>query len=174
MSRENSPPKKAASRKLVLTRTFDAPRSLVFAAWTQPKHLKKWSAPRGFTIPVSEGDLRPGGKWRACMVTPDGDKLWLSGEYREVVPDELLVFTHAWTEDDGKRGTESIVTVRFSGVRGKTKVVLEQTGFDSDGSTEGHKGGWSECLERLEEHLSAATKRSRPSPVRRRVVGQTK
>jgi uncharacterized protein YndB with AHSA1/START domain len=161
MSQKNSLSKNTAPQKLILTRIFAAPRSLVFAAWTQPKHIKEWSAPRGFTIPVSEGDLRPGGAWRACMVSPRGEKLWLSGVYREVVQDELLVFTHAWTEDDGKRGTETIVTVRFSDVRGKTKVVLEQSGFESEASTEGHKGGWSECLDRLEELLNEVTDKSR-------------
>ena len=56
---------KPAKGKLVLTRIFAAPRALVFAAWTEPGHLTQWSAPRGFTIPVNQGVLKPGGKWRA-------------------------------------------------------------------------------------------------------------
>src|SRR6185503_15411869 len=87
---------KKTDRSIVITRTFDAPRSLVFAAWTQPKHLKQWSAPHGFTVPVSKGMLRPGGQWRACMESERTGKLWLSGVYREVVENERLVFTHAW------------------------------------------------------------------------------
>lgn len=143
-------PAKPTSLKLTLTRIFAAPRALVFAAWTQPKHLKAWSAPNGFTIPVSQGDLRVGGKWRACMVTPQGEKMWLSGVYREIVKDRKLVFTHTWKGDGG----ETLVTVRFSDHPRGTKMMFEQTGFDSAGSREGHKGGWVECFGRLKEHLA--------------------
>lgn len=154
MSAKNSPKKKTVERKFRLTRIFDAPRSLVFAAWTEAKHLKRWSAPHGFTIPESEGDLRVGGAWRACMCPPDGTPLWLSGVYREIIKDELLVFTHAWEDGQGRRDHETIVTVRFADHDGKTKVTLDQSGFDSDGSAEGHKGGWTECLERLADLLA--------------------
>src|SRR6478735_9680878 len=95
--------------KLRIVRVFAAPRALVFDAWTKPEHLKQWSAPNGFTMPVSQGELRPGGKWRACMVSPNGDELWLGGEYLEVIPNERLVFTHAWDEDGG--GTGPVTTV---------------------------------------------------------------
>lgn len=152
--RKNPPAKKSAERGFVLTRTFAAPRALVFAAWTQPKHLKQWSAPHGFTVPVSTGKLRPGGKWRACMVSERTGKLWLSGVYREVVKDERLVFTHAWENEDGSRGEETVVTVEFTDAGpGKTKMVFKQTGFDSGESANGHKGGWTECFEKLDELL---------------------
>jgi uncharacterized protein YndB with AHSA1/START domain len=148
------PRKKPVEPKLTLTRIFAAPRALVFAAWTQPRHMKQWSAPHGFTIPVSKGDLRPGGKWRACMVSPQGEQLWLHGVYREVVPNERLVFTHTWAESDGGSGHETVLTVRFSDLGRKTKVVLTQAGFDSVESRDGHRGGWSQCLERLAELLA--------------------
>jgi uncharacterized protein YndB with AHSA1/START domain len=152
--RKNPPVEKSAQRGFVLTRIFAAPRPLVFAAWTQPKHLKQWSAPHGFTVPVSEGSLRPGGKWRACMVSERTGKLWLSGVYREIVENELLVFTHAWENENGSRDHETVVTVQFSDAgAGKTKVVLKQTGFDSGESSTGHKGGWSECLAKLSDLL---------------------
>jgi uncharacterized protein YndB with AHSA1/START domain len=99
---------------LVITRSFDAPRSLVFKAWTEREHLVHWSAPKGFTITHSEGDLRPGGAWRACMRSPDGVDLWLGGVYREIVEPERLVFTHAWEDADGKRGHETLVTVTLT------------------------------------------------------------
>jgi uncharacterized protein YndB with AHSA1/START domain len=137
----------------VITRVFDAPRHLVFQAWTQKEHLEKWSAPRGFTIPYSEGDLRPGGRWRCCMRAPDGKELWLGGVYREIVEDELLVMTHAW-EEDGKSLHETVVTVRFEDQGGKTKLTAQQTGFDSIESRDGHEGGWNECLDILAEHLA--------------------
>lgn len=143
-----------ADRVLVLTRVFDAPRQLVFEAWTKKEHLDQWCAPRGFTTPHSRGDFGPGGAWECCMVAPDGTKHFVSGVYREIVQDELLVFTHGWLEDDGKRDYETTVTVRFADEGGKTKVTLEQAVFKSVESRDGHKGGWTECLERLAEHLA--------------------
>lgn len=151
--KKSNPPQKNTSGGFVITRIFDAPRPLVFAAWTKPAHLKQWSAPHGFTIPVSKGDLRAGGKWRACMVSPQGEKMWLSGVYREVVQDELLVFTHAW-EEDGTGGHETLVTVRFEDHARGTKLTFEQSGFDSAESASGHKGGWKQCFERLDVLLA--------------------
>ena len=143
----------ADDRTLVIERVFDAPVDLVWTCWTEQQHLEKWSAPRGFTIPHAEGDLRPGGKWRCCMRAPNGNELWLGGVYREIVPNELIVMTHAW-EEDGVPGHETIVTVRFAAVRGKTRVTLTQTGFDSAGARDGHAGGWNECFDILAEHLA--------------------
>ena len=136
-----------------LVRTFDAPRRVIFEAWTKPEHLKKWSAPRGFTIPHSEGDIRPGGKWRACMRTPEGEDLQLGGVYQQVVPDTSLVFTHAW-EDEGKRDRDTLVSVQFEEDGHGTRLTLSQTGFDSVESRDGHESGWSECLERLAEYAA--------------------
>jgi uncharacterized protein YndB with AHSA1/START domain len=133
-----------------------APRELVFAAWTQPKHLKAWSAPNGFTIPVAEGDVRVGGEWRACMVTPQGEKLWLGGVYRQVVKNRKLVFTHSWEGEE----VETIVAVRFLDHPRGTKMIFTQTGFDSAGSMDGHKSGWAECFGRLQEYVGTAEARN--------------
>jgi uncharacterized protein YndB with AHSA1/START domain len=152
---KNKPLLRTSGRSLMLTRIFDAPRALVFAMWTQPEHLKRWSAPRGFTVTYSEGELRPGGSWRAGMRGPDGVELRLSGKYQEIIQDELLVFTHAWEEEVGARGQETTVTVRFADEGKKTKVTFEQGPFDSPESRDGHQGGWSECFDRLGELLSA-------------------
>jgi uncharacterized protein YndB with AHSA1/START domain len=143
----------ADDRTLVIERVFDAPVDFVWKCWTEQKHLEKWSAPRGFTIPHAEGDLRPGGKWRCCMRAPNGNELWLGGVYREIVPHKLIVMTHAW-EEDGVPGHETLVTVRFTATGGTTKVTLTQTGFDSAGSRDGHAGGWNECFDLLAEHLA--------------------
>lgn len=148
----------ADDRSLVMQRVFDAPVGLVFAAWTEKEHLAKWSAPRGFTIPHSEGDLRPGGKWRCCMRTPDGTTFWLGGVYREIVPSKRLVMTHAWDGEDGEPGPETLVTVLFEDLGGRTKVTLYQTGFESTQSRDGHQGGWSECFDKLAEHMSQFVK----------------
>ncbi len=139
--------------ELVITRTFDAPRELVWKAWTED--MDQWSAPRGFTIPVSEGDLRPGGKWHAVMVSPEGRELPLRGVYREIVPPERLVFTHAWDDETGKPGPETMVTVVLTERGGKTEMNFRQTGFDSVESRNGHVEGWNECFVKLEELLAA-------------------
>jgi uncharacterized protein YndB with AHSA1/START domain len=149
----NAATEPSADKVLVITRVFDAPRSLVFQAWTRKEHLDRWCAPLGFTIPYSEGDLRPGGAWRCCMRSPDGVEHWLSGTYCEIVEDELLVFTHAWEDDRGKRGHETLVTVRFADQNGKTKLTFHQAPFESVEARDGHAGGWSGCMERLSDYL---------------------
>jgi uncharacterized protein YndB with AHSA1/START domain len=161
VKKRNNPRPEPAGPTLVLTRIFAAPRPLVFAAWTQGEHLNLWCAPRGFTIPFSAGDLRPGGAWRSCMCMPDGTECWLSGVYREIVENKLLVFTHAW-EEKGRRGHETVVTVRFSDLGPKTKITLRQSNFESIGSRDGHQGGWSECLDNLADHLKKLTAKKKP------------
>ena len=145
----------AAPRTLILERVLDAPVDLVWRCWTEQDHLAKWSAPRGYTITHSEGELRVGGKWRCCMMAPDGTALWLGGVYREVVPHKLIVMTHVWDDENGRPGVETVVTVRFEDLGKRTRLILEQTGFDSDESRDGHRDGWSECLDILGEHLAA-------------------
>jgi uncharacterized protein YndB with AHSA1/START domain len=154
MVTKNNPTEAPADRALVLTRVFDAPRHLVFEAWTKKEHLDKWCAPHGFTIPSSEGDLRPGGAWHCLMIAPNGEKYPVGGVYREIIPDELLVFTHTWEEDEGVPRHETVVKVRFADEGKKTKVTLEQSIFKSVESREGHKDGWTQCFERLAELLA--------------------
>ncbi|MGC1273092.1 MAG: SRPBCC family protein [Planctomycetaceae bacterium] len=149
--------RETAAMPLVITRVFDAPRSLVFDAWTKQEHLARWSAPRGFSIPCGEGDVRPGGVWRCCMKSPDDKDLWLGGVYREVVPGERLVFTHAWDDATGQPGHETLVTVSFADhPGGGTTLTFRQEGFPSIASRDGHAEGWNECFDRLVDHLAAA------------------
>jgi uncharacterized protein YndB with AHSA1/START domain len=145
----------SSNLELVIDRVFNAPRDVVWKAWTDPEQLKQWSAPRGFKIPVSEGELRPGGAWRATMRKPDGEELRLGGEYREIVEPERLVFTHAWYDENGNPGPETLVTVTLTERDGKTAMNFRQTGFSSGDSRDGHAGGWTECFELLDELLSA-------------------
>ena len=142
------------ARELVITRVFDAPRDLVWKAWTEPERIRQWSAPKGFTIPVAEGDLRPGGAWKSCMRKPDGTDLWLAGVYQEIDEPKRLVFTHAWLDENGKPGPETLVTVTFTERAGKTEMVFRQSGFDSAESRDGHAGGWNECFDRLDALLA--------------------
>jgi uncharacterized protein YndB with AHSA1/START domain len=143
-----------SDNELVITRTFDAPRERVWQAWTDANQMKQWSAPRGFTIPMSEGDLRVGGAWRAMMVSPEGKELKLGGVYREIVRPERLVFTHAWDDPTGKPGPETVCSVTLVARGNKTEMTFRQTGFASKEERDGHNDGWSQCFDRLAELLS--------------------
>src|SRR5436853_7943670 len=87
----NSAAAPAAERELTIRRTFDAPRALVFRAWTEPQHLAQWSCPRGFTMIENRGELRVGGAFFACMRSPQGDGPRLPGLYPEAVPPRRIV-----------------------------------------------------------------------------------
>ena len=143
-----------ATEGFVLTRVFDAPVSLVWRAWTDGEHLAKWSAPPGYTIVQAQGDPQVGGKWRCCMRDPAGGEHRLGGVYRAIVPHKLISMTHAWDDESGKPGPETIVTVRFEDLGNRTKLTLEQTGFDSKESRDGHESGWGQCLDLLAAHLA--------------------
>jgi uncharacterized protein YndB with AHSA1/START domain len=145
-----------ADRVLVIERTFDAPRSLVFKAWTESEHMARWFGPRGFTSTILKNDLRPGGAYRIHMLGPDGDH-WTQGVYREVVPPERLVMVGSWADALGNpTRPETTVTLLFQDLGGKTKLTLHNAVFESVTARDEHKGGWSSSLERLAEYLAAA------------------
>jgi len=108
-------------QELVFTRVFDAPRELVFKAWTSPKQVAQWWGPRGFSNPVCELDLRPGGAIRIHMRRPDGTVYPMTGVYHEIVEPERLVFTSAALGGDGSPMFEVLTTVTFAEQNGKTK-----------------------------------------------------
>lgn len=157
-----------AGRVLVMTRVFEAPRELVFQTWTEPEHLIHWSCPNGFTLTHCEGELRAGGAWRSCMRSPEGRDLWLGGVYREVTAPERLVFTHAWDDDRGRPGHETLVTVTFAERGEKTEVTFRQAVFESVGERDGHQGGWTECFDKLAGYVT--TLGSSPAPPRPRAA----
>ena len=145
----------SAAEELVLTRLFDAPRELVFDAWTKAEHLRQWQgAPRGFTVTTQESDIRPDGGFRICMRSPEGVDHWLQGSYREIAKPERLVFTHAWLDAAGKPSQETLVTITFVERGKKTELTLRQTGFKSVESRDGHRMGWTSALDVLAEYLA--------------------
>ena len=104
----------AADRTLTIVRNFDAPRELVFKAWSQPEHLVRWWAPKGFTTPSCEMEFRPGGSYRSVIRSPEGKEHRMRGVYHEVVPPERLVMTFAWEDEAGQPGHETLITVTFA------------------------------------------------------------
>jgi uncharacterized protein YndB with AHSA1/START domain len=144
-----------AERELTITRLFDAPRPLVFKAWSAPEHLARWWGPPGFTLPVCEMDFRPGGAYRYCMRSPQGNDMWVRGVYREIVEPERLVLSGGWEDADGKVGRETVTTVIFEERGGKTKLTLHNGIFESVASRDSHRGGWSASIERLAQYLAA-------------------
>jgi len=146
--------KPSAELELVITRVFDAPRKLVFEAWTNPRHFKNWLGPKEYPAAEVDIDVRPGGKWRGRLRSIGSDPdLTLGGVYREIVPPERLVFTFAWDEN-GERGIETTVTVTFEDHGGKTRMTLRQTPFKSIEERDGHNYGWGSAFDRLDDLLA--------------------
>jgi uncharacterized protein YndB with AHSA1/START domain len=114
-----------ADDQILITRDFDAPRELVYKAYTTPELVKRWwHANRGEATLV-EIDLRVGGKWRHVMVADDGSEIGFHGEYREVVPNERLVSTEVWEGDESGYPTEpALNTTSFTEVEGRTTLTL--------------------------------------------------
>ena len=146
----------SAERELLITRVFNAHRSLVFKAWTEPQHLVHWWGPQGFTLPSCTMDLRPGGTYRFCMRSPEGVDHWLQGIYREIMEPERLVFTYAFEDATGKPGHETLVTVTFAELGEKTKLTVHQAVFESVTVRDEHVRGWTEALDRLAGYLTQA------------------
>lgn len=147
---------KSAAWELLITRAFDAPRALVFEAWTDPAHLVRWWGPRGFKIPSCKMDVREGGAFRICMRSPEGTDHWLRGVYREVVEPERLVCTWAWEDAEGTPGHETLLTVSFAEQGARTKLTLHQAVFESVTARDAHQEGWTSGLDRLAEFLAKA------------------
>jgi uncharacterized protein YndB with AHSA1/START domain len=147
----------SAERELVITRVFDAPRSLVFKAWTDPEHRARWMGPKGFTGEVIKMDVQPGGEYRFYMRSPEGNDHWQQGVFREIVEPERLVLTYAWADADGRpTRPETLLTLNFEEHDGKTKLTLHQALFESVSARDAHRGGWSSSFERLADCLAAA------------------
>lgn len=143
------------TRELLIERVLDAPRELVFQAWTDLDHVRQWFGPKDYPCTQMTMDVRPGGRWRCCLTSiENGQQLWVGGVYRDIVPPERLAFTFAW-EEEGERGLETLVEITLTERAGKTHMTFRQTPFQSDGERDGHRGGWTSAFERLDELLAA-------------------
>src|SRR5277367_5272896 len=116
--------KNLVGKEFVITREFDAPRELVFKAWTDPKHLAQWWGPRGFTNPVCDWDARPGKAIHVVMRAPNGVDYPMGGEFREIVAPERLVFTSGALDEKGNLLFEFLHTVTFAERNEKTWLTI--------------------------------------------------
>jgi uncharacterized protein YndB with AHSA1/START domain len=155
------------SKPLVIERIFDAPRELVWKAWTDPEQVKKWWGPREYSCPVAEIDFRVGGRSFNCMRGPDGNDIWSIGTYREIVPMERFVVTDSFADKDGNvvpathygmpdMPLEMLITVTFEDAgEGKTKLTMKHEGLPAGEMLSGANQGWSESFDKLAELLAA-------------------
>ena len=141
--------------EIVMTRVFDAPRALVFEAYTDPRHVPHWWGLRGNTTIVDKMDVRPGGQWRYIQRAPDGTEYAFNGEYREVAPPERLVSTF---EFEGMPGHIAVDAAQFDERDGKTTLTVTSTFTtkeERDGMLQsGMEGGANETWDRLAELLA--------------------
>jgi uncharacterized protein YndB with AHSA1/START domain len=158
MTAQSSLAMEPAERVLVIERVFDAPRDLVFKAWTEPERVAQWWGPRGFKSTVlGKMDVRPGGSYRIHMRSPEGTDHWLKGRYHEVAVPERIVCTFEWLDADGNAARpETVLTVTFEDLGKKTKLTLHQSIFESESARDLHNQGWSGALDRLAEYVAAA------------------
>lgn len=166
MAERNRAAAKSAERELVITRIINAPRDLVFKAWTEPERVMRWYGPKGYSMPFCKIDLRPGGVFHYCMRSPEGRDFWGKGIYREIVAPERIVYTDVLSDAKGNTidpahygmgsdwPTETVVTVTFVEHGGKTKITLQHSVPESVAKRTGARQGWIETLDRLAEDLA--------------------
>jgi len=142
-----------SDRELVITRTFDAPRSLVRATFTDPKHLPNWqTGPKGFTMPVCEIDLRPGGSWHYVWRNTQGREFGASGTYSEVTPPHRIVTV---TSRDGEENTSTTVFTEHDGRTTVTNTMLFASKASRDQALPYARGGTASSYARLDAYLAS-------------------
>ncbi|MDL2399028.1 SRPBCC family protein [Rhizobium mayense] len=145
-------------REIVLTRDIAAPRTLLFRLWTEPEHLVRWWGPQNMTAPSVSVDLKEGGSWRHCILTPEGKEYWSHGRYLEIVPPERLVFTFSWESQDGKPGHPMQVTLEFHELGEKTRLVFRKSELPDDTELKLQTGGWEQALDKYVAYAEATSR----------------
>lgn len=132
---------------LAIRRRLNAPPSRVYDAWTRPDVLMRWFGPDNTTVIRAETDVRVGGRFNIVFQGDDGETHDVSGTYREVMPNERLVFTWTWISTPER---ESLVTVVLTPDGGGTRLVLTHEAFINETVRDNHQSGWSQGLDKLE------------------------
>lgn len=143
-----------SDREIVATRVVDAPRTLVWNAWTSPEHLPRWMlGPDGWTMPVCEIDLRPGGAWHYGWRGADGAEMEMRGTYREIAAPERLVSTESWGGDWPETLNTLVLTEEDGRTRMTCSVLYPSMEARDAALVTGMKEGWSASYDRLDEYL---------------------
>jgi uncharacterized protein YndB with AHSA1/START domain len=141
----------AVKPSLTIKRRFNAPPAKVFAAWTDPEKVKRWMGPGEVKVLRVETDPRSGGRFRWVMQAPSGEEHDVSGVYREVIPNEKLVFTWAWKTTPER---ESLVTLTFKSDGDGTLFTMTHEQFFDDEARDRHQMGWNSAMVKLAEYLA--------------------
>ncbi len=150
------------TERLVVTRVFDAPRELVWKAWTDPKYVMQWWGPKGFTAPVCKIDFRVGGKFLCCMKAPDGQELWTGGEYFEIVLHEKIVYSMYFADAEGNKVEPAHYGITHEAMDdahdvilfenlgdGQTKLTLIGNESMESARDSGQLEGWNQILDKV-------------------------
>ena len=173
MSAKNNPAEEASTREFVITRVFDAPRELVWKAWTERERLMQWFGPKSFAMSTAKMDFRPGGSFHYCLRSPEGKEMWGKFVYREIVAPERIVLVNSFSNAKGDLTRhpfsatwplEMLSTTTLAEHNGQTTLTLQwlplnATGEERqtfDGSREGMTGGWTGTFDQLAAYLAQA------------------
>ena len=141
----------AVKPSLIIKRRFNAPPAKVFSAWTDPEKVKRWMGPGEVKALSAECDARVGGRYHWVMRAPSGEEHDVSGVYREVVPNQKLVFTWAWKSTPER---ESLVTVEIKPDGGGSLMTVTHEQFFDQDARDRHRQGWEGALAKMEQYLA--------------------
>ena len=155
------------TERMTVERIFDAPRELVWKAWTDPQYAKQWWGPHGFTTPVYQSDFRVGGKFLICMKSPDGQEFWNAGEYHEIVPHEKIVSSMWFADPNGNKVEPEQYGIEHEAIEGARDTTLFEDLGDGrtrlsfigneaaeDATNSGQLEGWNQILAKFAEVLA--------------------
>ena len=150
------------TERMVVTKVFDAPREIVWKAWTDPKYVMQWWGPKGFSSPVCKIDFRVGGKFLCCMRTPDGQDFWNAGEYHEIVPQEKIVSSMYFSDAEGNKVEPEHYGIEHEAIadahdvvlfedlgNGKTKLTFIGNETAEEVTKSGQAEGWNQILDKI-------------------------
>jgi uncharacterized protein YndB with AHSA1/START domain len=163
--------KASATRPFIISRTFDAPRELLWKAWSERARLMEWFGPKGFKMPAAKMDFRPGGSFHYCMAAPDGHEMWGKFVYREIVSPEKIVLVNSFSDEAGgitrhpmsaTWPLEMLSAFTLVEENSRTTAKVEWTPLNAtederktfDAAHEGMKQGWSGTFDQLAAYLA--------------------
>ena len=153
--------------RMTITRIFDAPRELVWKAWTDSNYVMQWWGPKGFTSPFCQIDFRPGGKFLCCMKSPDGQEFWNAGEYHEIIPHEKIVSSMFFSDSKGNKVDPEHYGIEHEAIadahdvalfedlgNGRTKLTFIGNETMESAKSSGQVEGWDQILEKFSAVLA--------------------